>query len=270
MERYELKWKNYQSNVIKSFSNLRTDNDFYDVTLVGDDRALVSAHKLVLASCSEYFKNILKQKQGLNNQLVLCLDGVSFGDLNDMLDFIYNGEVQIRKESLENFLKVANRFKLDGLSETVDFMDSRTAEEEKFLGPHYENLSEIVPDTLAGEDNAETESDTKDFNVQNINRKQRKNAARLARNIEFYSESFESIEAYEETINTLFVKTESNVFRCELCSQEFPIITKMRTHAEVHMKGEHFRCMICFKKKKTRESVRGHIGRDHKDTNEYV
>ena len=123
MEKYALRWKNFQSNVINSFRNVRADEDFSDVTLVGDDRAPVSAHKLVLASSSDYFKNILKHKQGSNAQLILCLEGVTFGDLNDMLDYIYNGEVQIHEQSLDNFLRVAERFKLEGLMKAVDISD---------------------------------------------------------------------------------------------------------------------------------------------------
>ena len=82
MEKYHLIWKSFVNNVTNTFSNFRTDNDFCDVTLVGDDRALVAAHKLVLSSSSDYFKRILRQKQGINGQLVLCLEGVTFSEIN--------------------------------------------------------------------------------------------------------------------------------------------------------------------------------------------
>ena len=59
MEKFSLKWNDFSSNVQKSFQNLRKEEDFFDVTLVGDDSKHVTAHKLVLASSSEYFKMVL-------------------------------------------------------------------------------------------------------------------------------------------------------------------------------------------------------------------
>ena len=58
MEKFILKWNDFTSNVKESFQNLRNEEDFFDITLVGDDFKHVTAHKLVLSSCSEYFKNV--------------------------------------------------------------------------------------------------------------------------------------------------------------------------------------------------------------------
>ena len=58
MEKFSLKWDAFQSNVSKSFQKLRNEKDFFDVTLVGEDGTHVLAHKLLLASSSEYLKNI--------------------------------------------------------------------------------------------------------------------------------------------------------------------------------------------------------------------
>ena len=59
-ESYSLKWDNFQSNVSKSFHQLRNEEYLNDVTLVADDHKHFYAHKLVLLACSEYFKNIFK------------------------------------------------------------------------------------------------------------------------------------------------------------------------------------------------------------------
>ena len=58
MDKFSLKWNDFSSNVHKSFINLRKEEDFFDITLVGDDFKQVTAHKLVLSASSEYFKNI--------------------------------------------------------------------------------------------------------------------------------------------------------------------------------------------------------------------
>ena len=69
-EKFCLKWNDFQSNVTRSFCRLRNEDDFYDVTLVSDDKVQVSAHRVVLSTCSEYFKTILKQKQTSTSTIV--------------------------------------------------------------------------------------------------------------------------------------------------------------------------------------------------------
>ena len=109
-----LKWNDFQSNAARAFSNLRKEDDFYDVTLVSDDRIHVSAHKLVLSACSEYFKSILKQNKHSNP--MLCLQGINSNEMNNVLNYIYNGEVEVSQDNLDRFLELAQRFKLEGLN----------------------------------------------------------------------------------------------------------------------------------------------------------
>ena len=90
-EKFCLKWNDFQSNVCTSFGVLRNENYLHDVTLVTDDHQQVTAHKLVLSVCSEYFQSIFKNNKHSN--LLLCLEGVGMEDLNNCLDYIYGGTV---------------------------------------------------------------------------------------------------------------------------------------------------------------------------------
>ena len=69
METTSLKWKDFQSNVTKSFQRLRQEKDYSDVTLIGDDYQPLWAHKVVLSSSSEYFKNVLTTVETIQ---ILC------------------------------------------------------------------------------------------------------------------------------------------------------------------------------------------------------
>merc|ERR1712133_92555 len=113
-EKFCLKWNDFHSNASKSFGLLRNEKYLHDVTLVSDDNKQVSAHKLVLSACSEYFKNIFRNNNKHQHPL-LCLDGLSSNDLTNVLDYIYNGEVQIFQEDLDRFLAIAQKLKLEGL-----------------------------------------------------------------------------------------------------------------------------------------------------------
>ena len=54
-EKFRLKWNDFQTNITNTFRKLRSEEDFYDVIIVSDDRHKISAHKIVLADSSEYF-----------------------------------------------------------------------------------------------------------------------------------------------------------------------------------------------------------------------
>ena len=116
-EAFSLKWENFQSNVSRSFGLLKHEVYLHDVTLIGDDHHQVSAHKLILSACSEYFRNIFKYNNKPNVHLLLCLDGVSADDLNNVMEYIYNGEVKLYQTNFKRFLDVAQRFKLEGMTD---------------------------------------------------------------------------------------------------------------------------------------------------------
>ena len=92
---------------------MRHDDNLNDVSLVSDDNVQIFAHKVVLSSCSGYFKDIfIKNRQP---HPILCLVGVNSQEVNNVLDYIYKGEVQISQDNLNTFLEVAQKFELEGL-----------------------------------------------------------------------------------------------------------------------------------------------------------
>ena len=113
MEKFNLKWKDFQPNVSASFKKLRNHSEFHDVTLVSNDQKQVLAHKVVLSACSAFFNNILAKNK--HPHPMLCLDGINSGQLDEILDYIYFGEVQILHENINTFLDIAERLEMDGL-----------------------------------------------------------------------------------------------------------------------------------------------------------
>ena len=83
-EKFCLKWNDFHANVGKTFKSLRYEDDLFDVTLVSDDDHQVSAHKLVLSACSEFFKTIFKKNK--HSHPLICLEGVSSQELNNVLE----------------------------------------------------------------------------------------------------------------------------------------------------------------------------------------
>ena len=45
---------------------------------------------------------------------------INFAELNNVIDYIYKGELQIYQEDLDRFLKIAQRLQLEGLLSTKE------------------------------------------------------------------------------------------------------------------------------------------------------
>ena len=59
MEKFDLKWNDFQTTISQYFKQLRDEKEFFDVTLVSEDNKLFQTHKIVLTACSSFFKPIL-------------------------------------------------------------------------------------------------------------------------------------------------------------------------------------------------------------------
>ena len=143
-EKFSLKWNDFHFNVSNSFSLFRNEDYLHDVTIVSDDNEQIAAHKLVLSTCSEYFKNIFLKNKHSNP--IICLEGLSSLDVRNMMDYIYNGEIQIFQDDLDRFLNVAQRFKLEGL-----INDPNADQEEKVNvkeTEHFNNKETVFQDNL--------------------------------------------------------------------------------------------------------------------------
>ena len=91
-EKFCLRWNDFESNISKSFREIREDKDLFDCTLSCGSKQ-VQAHKLILSACSPFFKAVFKQNP--HNHPLLYLKGISYDDLQAILQFMYHGEVNV-------------------------------------------------------------------------------------------------------------------------------------------------------------------------------
>jgi len=91
-DKFCLRWNDYESNLSRAFKDLREEKNLFDVTLVCQD-VEIPAHKVVLAACSPFFRDLLVRHP--HPSPLLYLTGVASADLAAVLEFIYNGAVNI-------------------------------------------------------------------------------------------------------------------------------------------------------------------------------
>lgn len=102
--------------------SLLENEDLVDVTLAVEGRYL-KAHKIVLSVCSPYFRELF-QSNPCKHPIVFMKD-VSYSAINDLLQFMYQGEVQVAQEQLNTFIKTAEALQVKGLTgdSTVKIMN---------------------------------------------------------------------------------------------------------------------------------------------------
>ncbi|XP_069692449.1 modifier of mdg4-like isoform X14 [Periplaneta americana] len=112
-EQFSLRWNNFHSNLSAGFHALLEGEDLVDVTLAAGGQ-FVQAHKIVLSVCSPYFKELFKVNP-CKHPIVILKD-VCHKELVAILQFMYQGEVNVRQEELAAFLKTAEMLQIKGLT----------------------------------------------------------------------------------------------------------------------------------------------------------
>merc|ERR1719318_1577124 len=98
----------------------------FDVTLATDDGQHMKAHKMILAAGSDFFSDVF-QKTDHNNMLIY-LKGISSAELENIADFLYNGEANIFQGELTQFLETARELKVKGLQGDLQVIGQNEAE----------------------------------------------------------------------------------------------------------------------------------------------
>ena len=96
----------------KTLSSLFDQPDFSDVTLVCEDQKQISAHKVILASGSPFFKNIVSLNPHPRPLIYLK---VKFSDLQEIVRFIYTGQCTVTQNELDRFLDIAKSLEITGI-----------------------------------------------------------------------------------------------------------------------------------------------------------
>ena len=231
-----LRWNDFQSNITSTFSQFQTKTYFQDVTLVSDDHKQISAHRVILSAGSGYFNHVLSGNA--HSHPLLCLDGINSSELNNVIDFIYTGELQLYQENLDRFLQIAQKLQLQGIQSS----------EENGIKEKIETKYDAVV----------AESDSMNF-TEHIGAK---------KIISMTSEDFQSIEELDSYIEKQIMKTEEG-FTCNICNKTGRLRSNIKEHIEIHIDGLTFDCNICGKIMGTRNALRMHKKKIHKNCSSF-
>ena len=115
-QQFHLKWNNHSLNTLSSFQHLLDTNTLVDVSLTCSNGKTVTAHRMVLAACSEYFYRLFKTLPEKHPVIVFKDAGEEI--VRDLLLFMYKGEVEVQESYLNDFLKFADTLQVKGLTQS--------------------------------------------------------------------------------------------------------------------------------------------------------
>jgi len=226
-----VKCDNFPIIASESFSALRKEEDFFDVTLVTDDEQEILAHKLILSASSLFFKRILKKSK--QSHPMICLEGISSSELQKILNYIYIGEVEIFRNDIQRFFHISKRLKLQGLFEK-----------------NYDNFLKMPSSGSIKSEHVTSVSDLQPHD-------EKKSKLRQQDSVEALLEPVKNEKELDNRIEKLIVQKTSGRFNCRVCLKQAKVRANMDEHVETHFNLE-FKCEDCDNVSNTRKLFRVH------------
>jgi len=233
MDKFCLKWNEFDRNFRDYFKNMRQDKILFDVTLATDDGHLFQAHKIILSAGSEFFGNIF-QKNNHSNMLIY-LKGIDSNQLAPVLDFMYNGEAFINQEDLNIFTEITTELQLKGLECDNVKEDVEVSETEE----------------VASESSKKMVDESGELAPLNSNK---------------HPFSPEDAHNMQPLLQEMVEKNGNGVWKCKFCGKMRNRNTDILRHAQKHMEGVQevsIDCHICKKTFTSKSSLQSHISTIH-------
>jgi len=234
-QKFSLVCNDFGNNVVNTFENLHTDKQFTDVTLVCNDGEQIKAHKVILSSASELFKQIVLDNP--HQHPLLFLKGIKHSDLLAIIEFIYLGSTEVAQNNLGHFMEAASALNIQGLQANIKSPESETREE-----THGEIDPSLDLDSVQTDEKAhlqkilDTMKDTLDAEVVNTENVTGSHTSEL---------SPITVDAPQDNQKTKYVPKDDGRYACENCDYQ----TKYLYHLKRHNTGKHsgvkFACDQC-------------------------
>nr|CAD7590747.1 unnamed protein product [Timema genevievae] len=109
-----LRWFTYQTNMQDALPIMLLNEQFVDVTLAAEGQS-VKCHKVILSACSPYFEKLLSENP-CEHPIIIMKD-LKFSHIQALVDFMYNGEVNVIENELPSLLAAAKTLQIKGLAE---------------------------------------------------------------------------------------------------------------------------------------------------------
>ena len=101
--------------LVKRLNMLRRQDHLCDVTLVAKYDKEFKAHRNVLSAASPFFYKLLQSDMKENREGIVRFEEISGAVMEDVLEFIYTGSVEVNQENSKDLIAAANYLLVPGL-----------------------------------------------------------------------------------------------------------------------------------------------------------
>ncbi len=108
----------HAENLLQSIYECYQEGKFCDVTLIVGSEAQIKAHKVVLSSCSEYFKGLLDLRWNKSEQDAIVIQDFDVETLKSVLKFAYTGELEVNRGNVLKLLTAGDFLQMDFIKES--------------------------------------------------------------------------------------------------------------------------------------------------------
>ncbi|GAB0097946.1 hypothetical protein DMENIID0001_136350 [Sergentomyia squamirostris] len=99
------------------FPEMLSGRKFVDVTLAVEGRR-IQCHRVILAAYSSYFSDLLEENPS-QHPIIIFSGEIKFWMIQDLVEFMYRGEVSVKEDSFEDLMKCAEILKIQGFNTVV-------------------------------------------------------------------------------------------------------------------------------------------------------
>ena len=250
-EKFCLRWNDFQQNIVTSFTDLRKESNFSDVTLVCEEDVEIEAHKIILSASSPFFNRVLKKNK--HSHPMIYMRGLKAKDLVAIVDFMYQGEVNIFQEDLDAFLALADELQLKGLAGSQE--ETLDDEEESTVIKHKSTDEKKLVQKLPS-------NKIKRQTFGNI----KQNNSNVETNAIVSMEQADNAESLKIQINSMMeqVTDGENKWQCNVCLKSAKTRRDMGRHIESHIEGISYPCNQCGTVSRSSNSHKTHISQKHR------
>ncbi|KAF2353396.1 BTB/POZ domain [Trinorchestia longiramus] len=115
-----LKWNNHNSTLLKLLSDLQSKCRYEDATVACGGK-LYPVHRLVLSGCSRYFEQMFTLMHGKHP--IIVLKDIPCEVFEALLNYMYVGRVEVKKENLGELINAAACLEIKGLAVSEEYED---------------------------------------------------------------------------------------------------------------------------------------------------
>ena len=113
---------NHSSQMLEQFSTLRTERVLCDGTIIASGEHF-SVHRIILASCSEYFRDIFKRNDNLRD--IQLGNAISKLGVELLLQYAYTSKITLTLENVHTVLLAAVHLRMSQVTELcIDYLTS--------------------------------------------------------------------------------------------------------------------------------------------------